>query len=71
MFNVTEPGLRLIRWRFKLEKYDYGIIHCRQKAHEHGLSRCISTITSPEDTTNENTYEGNSDKMNEYNDADK
>jgi len=35
------------------------------------LSRCISTITSPEDTTNENTYEGNSDKMNEYNDADK
>ena len=35
------------------------------------LSRCISTITSPEDTTNEDTYKGNSDKMNECDAADK
>ena len=35
------------------------------------LSRYINTLTSPEDTTNEDIYEGNSDKMNEYNDANK
>jgi len=35
------------------------------------LSRYINTLTSPEDTTNEVIYEGNSDKMNEYNDANK
>jgi len=35
------------------------------------LSRCINTITSLEDTTtNEDTHEGNSNKMNEYADED-
>jgi len=27
LFNVTDPGSRLIRWRLKLEEYDYEIIH--------------------------------------------
>ena len=35
------------------------------------LNQCINTITLPEDITNEDIHEGNSDKMNEYNDVDK
>jgi len=27
LFNVMDPGSRLIRWRLKLEEYDYEIIH--------------------------------------------
>ena len=27
LFNVTDPGSRLIRWRLKLEEYDYEIVH--------------------------------------------
>jgi len=27
LFNVTDPGSRLIRWRLKLEEYDFEIIH--------------------------------------------
>jgi len=27
LFNVNDPGSRLIRWRLKLEEYDYEIIH--------------------------------------------
>ena len=35
------------------------------------LNWCINTIISPEDITNEDIHERNSDKMNEYNDVDK
>jgi len=31
LFSVNDPGLRLIRWRLKLEEYDYEIIHCAGK----------------------------------------
>ena len=69
LFNVTDFRSRLIRWRFKLEEYE--IIHRAGKMHMNALSRCINIITSPEDTTNEDTHERDSDKINEYNDVNK
>jgi hypothetical protein len=33
LFNVTDPGSRLIRWRLKLEEYDYEIIHKAGKSN--------------------------------------
>jgi len=27
LFNITNPGSRLIRWRLTLEEYDYEIVH--------------------------------------------
>jgi len=27
LFNITNPGSRLIRWKLKLEEYDYEIVH--------------------------------------------
>ncbi|KAL6419609.1 hypothetical protein ACFW04_013697 [Cataglyphis niger] len=41
LFNVNDPGLILIRWRLKLEEYDYEIIHKagRANANADALSR--------------------------------
>jgi len=33
LFNIKDPGSRLIRWRLKLEEYDYEIVHKRGKAN--------------------------------------
>ncbi|XP_025156767.1 uncharacterized protein LOC112589074 [Harpegnathos saltator] len=33
LFNVTDPGSRLIRWKLKLEEYNYEIIHEPGKAN--------------------------------------
>src|SRR5580765_4831122 len=43
LFNVSDPGSRLIRWRLKLEEYDYEIIHKagRANANADALSRHI------------------------------
>ncbi|KMQ83357.1 enzymatic polyprotein endonuclease reverse [Lasius niger] len=43
LFNVTDPGSRLIRWRLKLEEYDYEIIHKagRANANADALSRHV------------------------------
>jgi len=42
-FNVNDPGSRLIRWRLKLEEYDYEIIHKagRANANADALSRNV------------------------------
>ena len=44
LFNVTDPGSRLIRWRLKLEEYDYEIIHKagRANANADALSRQVT-----------------------------
>ena len=44
LFNVTDPGSRLIRWRLKLEEYDYEIIHKagRANANADALSRHVT-----------------------------
>jgi transposase InsO family protein len=41
LFNVKDPGSRLIRWRLKLEEYDYEIVHKAGKmnANADALSR--------------------------------
>jgi len=41
LFNITDPGSRLIRWRLKLEEYDYEIVHKAGKgnANADALSR--------------------------------
>ncbi|KAM0730356.1 Retrovirus-related Pol polyprotein from transposon 412 [Formica fusca] len=43
LFNVNDPGSRLIRWRLKLEEYDYEIIHKagRANANADALSRNV------------------------------
>lgn len=43
LFNVNDPGLRLIRSRFKLEEYDYEIVHKagRVNANADALSRNV------------------------------
>ncbi|KMQ86039.1 enzymatic polyprotein endonuclease reverse [Lasius niger] len=33
LFNVNDPGSRLIRWRLKLKEYDYEIIHKAGRAN--------------------------------------
>ena len=43
LFSVNDPGSRLIRWRLKLEEYDYEIIHKagRANANADALSRNV------------------------------
>ncbi|CAG9134488.1 unnamed protein product [Plutella xylostella] len=42
LFNVKDPGSRLIRWRLKLEEYDYEIVYKqgRLNSNADALSRC-------------------------------
>jgi len=67
VFNVNDPGSRLIRWRLKLEEYDYEIIHKagRANANADALSRNVRRDTSgleeerdaiKEDTEDTNTH---------------
>ena len=44
LFSVNDPGSRLIRWRLKLEEYDYEIIHKagRANANADALSRNVT-----------------------------
>jgi len=55
LFNVTDPGSRLIRWRLKLEEYEYEIIHKPGKANANAdaLSRYVSSIVYEEDKKKE------------------
>ena len=50
LFSVNDPGSRLIRWRLKLEEYDYVILHKAGKANANAdaLSRnVIATVNVP------------------------
>jgi hypothetical protein len=44
LLNVTDPGSRLIRWRLKLEEYDYEIIHRARRANANAdaISRYVT-----------------------------
>jgi len=48
LFSVNDPGSRLIRWRLKLEEYDYEIIHRAGKGNTNAdaLSRNSATDDS-------------------------
>jgi len=47
LFSVNDPGSRLIRWRLKLEEYDYEIIHKAGRANTNAdaLSRNVKCDT--------------------------
>lgn len=58
LFNVKDPGSRLIRWRLKLEEYDYEIVYKQGKLNSNAdaLSRYpIHAITHT--NLNKDTYE--------------
>jgi hypothetical protein len=49
IMNVKDPGSRLVRWRIKLEKYDYEIIYKKRAINTNAdaLSR-INTVVREE-----------------------
>ena len=81
LFNVTDPGSRLIRWRLKLEEYDYEIVHRAGKGNVNAdaLSRYpitdsarVNAITQEEEreeATKEYTEEEKRQILFEYHDA--
>ncbi|XP_049866081.1 uncharacterized protein LOC126366827 [Pectinophora gossypiella] len=58
LFNDKDPGSRLIRWRLKLEEYDYEIIYKQGKlnCNADALSRCpvnaLNDFGDPDSTRN-------------------
>jgi len=78
LFSVNDPGSRLIRWRLKLEEYDYEIIHKagRTNANADALSRNereeernIHIIKEDTDNLNIPTEEEKLQILKEYYDA--
>ena len=62
LFNVNDPGLILMRWRLKLEEYDYKIIHKAGNTNADALSRnpirndaCTTFSQKREKTTTKKT----------------
>jgi len=47
LFNVNDPGSRLIRWRLKLEEYDYEIIHKAGRANANADALSRNAIPEP------------------------
>jgi len=67
LFNITDPGSRLIRWRLKLEEYDYKILHKAGKSNTNAdaLSRQITReihILNEEGKEKEETDEAEADE---------
>jgi len=67
LFNVTDPGSRLIRWRLKLEEYDYEIVHKARKYNTNAdaLSRNVAHdihIIDKEKESDEEEEERDSEK---------
>ncbi|CAK1589486.1 unnamed protein product [Parnassius mnemosyne] len=58
LFNVKDPGSRLIRWRLKLEEYDYEIVYKqgRLNSNADALSRCPVNVIDI-NTLNNSSYE--------------
>jgi len=51
LFSVNDAGSRLIRWRLKLEEYNYEIIHKAEQANANAdaLSRNVKRDTCEEE----------------------
>jgi len=45
LFSVNDPGSRLIRWRLKIEEYDYEIIHRAGKGNTNADALSRNPIT--------------------------
>ena len=52
LFNVTDPGSRLIRWRLKLEEYDYEIVHRAGKGNVNADALSRYPVTNDEVVNN-------------------
>jgi len=50
LFSVNDPGSRLIRWRLKLEEYDYEIIHRAGKDNMNADALSRNPITNDSKT---------------------
>lgn len=48
LFNVKDPGSRLIRWRLALEEYDYEIIYKQGKHNQNADALSRITLETPE-----------------------
>jgi len=46
LFSINDPGSRLIRWRLKLEEYDYEIIHRAGKGNTNADALSRNPITN-------------------------
>lgn len=57
LFNIKDPGSRLVRWRLKLEEYDYEIVYKAGKNNTNAdaLSRPPVLNTNIVDLTNDDT----------------
>jgi len=76
LFNVTDPGSRLIRWRLKLEEYNYEIIHKSGKYNTNAdalsrnvAERILTFKTTEKDTAKEYSKEEKRRILYEYHDA--
>ena len=51
VFNVKDPSSRLLRWRLKLEEYDYEVVYKSgvRNTNVDALSRITMTRISPVD----------------------
>ena len=77
---MNDPGSRLIRWRLKLEEYDYEIIHKAGKTNKNAdaLSRNpiqtdgrINAIRNDDDEQEEEEEEEEEGEVSEYSEEEK
>lgn len=59
LFSVKDPGSRLLKWRLKLEEYDYEIIYKagKENTNADALSRIYTTRRKEKDTKDEKEQE--------------
>ncbi|CAK9816796.1 Retrovirus-related Pol polyprotein from transposon 412 [Anthophora quadrimaculata] len=57
LFSVKDPSSRLLRWRLRMEEYDYEIDYTKGKENTaaDGLSRVYPLLSQPQQEDNENT----------------
>lgn len=68
LFSIKEPNSKLIRWRLKLEEFDYEIIYKPGKINSN--ADALSRVKIEEINLNENEIESESDEQDEPQDSD-
>jgi len=63
LFNITDPGSRLIRWKLKLEEYDYEIVHKAGKGNTN--ADALSRNLIPDDQHINSVSQGNEEEEEE------
>lgn len=57
LFNVKDPGSRLVRWRLKLEEYDYEIVYKQGRLNSNADTLSRYPVCVLNQNLNETTYE--------------